>query len=161
METDPTTSFLPLELPGPKWGVRKDGAVTSRRALPCDAYCCRFKTLHTGRVRSPTYLASAKVVTCEMLRGFAERGLPPKAVATIFRRIVVVGPPGAGKSTLARSLAAISGLPLHHLDQIFHRPGWTPTPRQEWIQIQEQLVREECWILDGNYGATLELRLVA
>lgn len=76
-----------------------------------------------------------------------------------FERVLLIGPPGAGKSTLARSLGGLSGLPVSHLDHLYHRPGWVPTPRDTWLRIQEDLVQGDRWILDGNYGSTLELRL--
>src|SRR6185436_13818444 len=40
------------------------------------------------------------------------------------RRVLVIGPPGAGKSTLATRLAAKLGLPVHHLDLHHWMPGW-------------------------------------
>ncbi len=75
------------------------------------------------------------------------------------RRVVVVGPPGAGKSTLARALAPALGLPLHHLDRLYHLPGWRTPPRDVWERRQAELVAGERWLIDGNYGETLPIRL--
>jgi adenylate kinase family enzyme len=68
------------------------------------------------------------------------------------RRVVILGRGGAGKSTLARRLGDITGLPVVELDKIFWRSGLLPTPRDEWIHLQQKLVREEKWIMDGDLG---------
>ena len=78
-----------------------------------------------------------------------------------MRRIAIVGPGGAGKSTLARRMGERLGLPVHHLDALHWRPGWVETPIDEWRQVQRELVRGERWIMDGNYGGTVEIRLAA
>ena len=52
-----------------------------------------------------------------------------------------------------------TGLPLIHLDKEFWRPGWTTTPLPEWRAKVEALAARDAWIMDGNYGATLDLRL--
>jgi adenylate kinase family enzyme len=75
------------------------------------------------------------------------------------RRVAIMGPGGAGKSTLARDLGARTGLPVLHLDRYFWHPGWVETPREEWRALQEQLFAAEKWIADGNYSATNEVRL--
>jgi len=76
-----------------------------------------------------------------------------------MRRVAVIGSAGAGKSTLSRELGALLGLPVIHLDRLFWRPGWVETPREEWVRVQTEAVRGERWVIDGNYGGTLELRL--
>ena len=38
-----------------------------------------------------------------------------------MKRVIVIGSPGAGKSTFARNLRDRTGLPLYHLDNISHR----------------------------------------
>ena len=83
-------------------------------------------------------------------------GAPPLAGA---ERIVVVGCGGAGKSHLARRIAAATGLPLVHLDREFWRPGWRPTPIPEWITRVAALAAAPRWIMDGSYVGTLPLRL--
>jgi hypothetical protein len=78
-----------------------------------------------------------------------------------MERVLVLGSPGSGKSTFARQLAATLGLPVFHLDQIYWNPGWVETPPEQFREVQRALVRGERWIIDGDYGATLEVRLAA
>jgi adenylate kinase family enzyme len=75
------------------------------------------------------------------------------------RRIMVIGSGGGGKSTFARELALRTGLPLVHLDRHYWRPGWVPTPRDEWAECVRQLSSGDSWILDGNYGGSLSIRV--
>ena len=77
------------------------------------------------------------------------------------RRIAIIGSGGAGKSTLARELAAILDIPVVHLDPIFWRPGWVEMPQDEWRAQQEELIRQTSWIIDGTHAATLDVRLRA
>ena len=78
---------------------------------------------------------------------------------SVGRRVVVTGMAGAGKSTFSRALSAKTGLPVIHLDVHFWKPGWVPTPDDEWREKQRGLLAGEEWIVDGNYHATLDLRL--
>lgn len=74
-------------------------------------------------------------------------------------RIMVIGAGGAGKSTFSRRLAEITGLPLIHLDRHHWKPGWEPTPADEWSEVVRSLASGERWIIDGNYGGTLGIRM--
>lgn len=76
-----------------------------------------------------------------------------------MERVLVVGCPGSGKSTLARRLAAEQGLPLIELDRAFWRPGWVETPREEWLAQVGQFSAAPRWVMDGNYGNSLRIRL--
>ena len=78
-----------------------------------------------------------------------------------MQRVLVIGSGGAGKSTLAREIGARTGLPVVHLDALYWQPGWLPTPDAEWRAIVEQLVARDAWVMDGNYGGTLDTRLAA
>ena len=77
----------------------------------------------------------------------------------MMKRIVVIGCPGAGKSTFSRKLAAKTGLPLHYLDMIWHRADRTVIGREEFDLQLGRLVKEDEWIIDGNYARTLPVRL--
>ncbi len=72
---------------------------------------------------------------------------------------MIIGCGGAGKSTLARKLEEMLGLPLVHLDQAYWKPNWEDRDKEEWGQIVTQLADQKEWILDGNYGGTMDIRL--
>ena len=73
--------------------------------------------------------------------------------------MLVIGCGGSGKTRLARELADRHGLPLVHLDREYWRPGWREPAPEEWEARVRELVAGDAWILDGNYGGTLDLRL--
>ena len=75
------------------------------------------------------------------------------------RRIVVVGRPGAGKSTLARKLSERLGLPVVHLDKLWWRPGWVERDIESFDRELAEICAGESWIIDGNYGRTFDLRM--
>lgn len=76
-----------------------------------------------------------------------------------MKRILVIGCSGAGKSTFARRLQELTGLPLIHLDLIWHRPDRTNISRDEFDARLAEILEEDEWIIDGDYGRTLEMRL--
>jgi adenylate kinase family enzyme len=74
---------------------------------------------------------------------------------------VIVGTYGAGKSTLAARLAALLNYPVHHLDASRWEPGWKLRPRADWLRELDAHLAAPAWIVDGNFEATLDRRLVA
>ena len=76
-----------------------------------------------------------------------------------MQRVLVIGCPGAGKSTLAARLASVTGLPLIALDRVYWHPGWRATAREEWRGIVAALSERPAWIMDGNYSNTMPERL--
>jgi adenylate kinase family enzyme len=76
-----------------------------------------------------------------------------------MERILVLGPCGAGKSTLALRLGKQLDLPVIHLDQHYWRPGWREPEPGDWAAQVEELIARPRWIMDGNYGGTLPIRL--
>lgn len=78
-----------------------------------------------------------------------------------MQKIMIIGCSGAGKSVFARKLRDITGLPLYYLDQIWHKPDKTNITREEFDARLSEIVQKACWIIDGNYQRTLEVRLRA
>lgn len=76
-----------------------------------------------------------------------------------MKKAIVIGCPGAGKSTFARCLRDLSGLPLHHLDTIWHKADRTTVTREEFDARLGELLSGEAWIIDGNYNRTIERRI--
>jgi adenylate kinase family enzyme len=77
------------------------------------------------------------------------------------KRIMIIGSGGAGKSAVARELGDLLALPVIHLDAEHWQPGWVETPKEEWQRKVEALAQRDCWIIDGNYGGTMHIRLAA
>jgi adenylate kinase family enzyme len=67
------------------------------------------------------------------------------------KRIVILGPCGAGKSTLARRIGERLGLPVVHLDRFFWNPGWVKTEESTFRARVEEAVEADTWVMDGNY----------
>lgn len=78
-----------------------------------------------------------------------------------MRRVSIIGSGGAGKSTLAVRVGERLGLPVVHLDARYWRPGWVPTPPDAWRREVAALIAAPAWVMDGNYGGTLDVRLAA
>ncbi|KGP71174.1 DNA topology modulation protein [Pontibacillus yanchengensis] len=78
-----------------------------------------------------------------------------------MRKIIVIGSPGAGKSTFSKQLASRLDIPVYHLDALFWKPGWVESSREELKQNQFQLINHEKWIIDGNFRSTIDIRIEA
>jgi adenylate kinase family enzyme len=78
-----------------------------------------------------------------------------------MQRVLVIGSGGSGKSTFAMRLAQRTGLPLVHLDREYWRAGWVAPAKDDWLARVDGLVAGERWIMDGNFGGTMERRLAA
>ncbi len=76
-----------------------------------------------------------------------------------MRRVMVVGGAGAGKSTLASQLGAITGLPVIHIDPMYWKPGWVQREVAETHAMIREAIRQESWIFDGNGTSTFTERL--
>lgn len=61
---------------------------------------------------------------------------------------IVIGSPGAGKSTFARKLRDITKLPLYYLDLMWHKPDCTHISREEFDAQVRELVKKDRWIID-------------
>jgi adenylate kinase family enzyme len=62
-----------------------------------------------------------------------------------MKRVAVFGNAGGGKSTLAKRLAHITGLPLYSVDTIKYKVGGGEVPREQYSDL---LIQDE-WIIDG------------
>ncbi|MCC3380788.1 adenylate kinase [Paenibacillus farraposensis] len=67
------------------------------------------------------------------------------------KRIIVIGSPGSGKTSLAKRLSKQACLPYISLDDFYWGPEWKRSTDQQFLgQLGEVLEKEE-WIIEGNY----------
>ncbi|MBP1544118.1 MAG: adenylate kinase [Oscillospiraceae bacterium] len=78
-----------------------------------------------------------------------------------MKRIMVIGCPGSGKSTFSRALYQKTGIPLFHLDMMYWNPDRTTVEKAVFRERLADVIQKDEWIIDGNYGSTIELRLQA
>ena len=78
-----------------------------------------------------------------------------------YKKIAVIGCCGAGKSVFSRKLAAVTALPLYHLDMLYWREDCTHIKRKDFIKKQNEILQNDNWIIDGDYRNTLEYRINA
>lgn len=71
----------------------------------------------------------------------------------------MIGSGGAGKSTLAKTLAMRLGIPCVHLDQLFWKPGWVEREKADFRKRLNRELKRPAWIMDGNFGSTMEERI--
>ena len=83
------------------------------------------------------------------------------SMVKIGRRIVVYGPTGSGKTTMAAHLARRIGVPHIELDAIHWLPGWKEKPPEEFRADVSTLLSEctDGWVFDGNYSKVRDLVL--
>jgi adenylate kinase family enzyme len=77
------------------------------------------------------------------------------------KKVAVIGCGGSGKSYVARRLGTLLDAPVTHLDAVFYDQDWNELPKVEFEARQRDLVAEPSWVIDGNYNATLPVRLHA
>ena len=76
-----------------------------------------------------------------------------------MKRVLIIGSGGAGKSALAIQLGPVLGIPVIHLDRLYWKNGWQKPDRDAWRETISRLVAGDEWVMDGNYGGTLDIRI--
>lgn len=72
---------------------------------------------------------------------------------------MIIGQPGAGKSTLALRLGEKTGLPVYHMDQIHWKSGWIERPVEEKTPLVKAVHAKEAWIFEGGHSLSWPERL--
>ena len=78
-----------------------------------------------------------------------------------MKKIIVIGCPGSGKSMVSRELHNKTGIPLYHLDMMYWNADKTTVEKSVFRERLCAVLEKDEWIIDGNYGSTMELRMAA
>lgn len=76
-----------------------------------------------------------------------------------MNKVIVIGCPGSGKSTFSRVLQNLTGLPLYHLDLLYWNSDRTTVSKEVFRERLQNVLMLDSWIIDGNYGSTMEMRM--
>ena len=75
------------------------------------------------------------------------------------KKIIVLGSPGSGKSYFSGKLANLIHYPVFYLDKLYWKENWVGISTDELRNKINKIMEEnKCWIIDGNYSSTLEMR---
>ena len=78
-----------------------------------------------------------------------------------MKKVIIIGCCGSGKSTFARHLHACTGIPLFHLDQLNWNENKTTVEKEVFLKRVQDVIQKDSWIIDGNYGSSIEMRMQA
>ena len=78
-----------------------------------------------------------------------------------MEKVIVIGCPGSGKSTFSKVLHKVIELPLYHLDMLYWNADRTTVPRPIFLERLSKIIEQDLWIIDGNYGSSIEMSLKA
>ena len=78
-----------------------------------------------------------------------------------MKKVIVIGCPGSGKSTVSRALHNKTGIPLYHLDMMYWNADKTTVEKSAFLKRLYVVLEKDEWIIDGNYSSTMKLRMAA
>jgi hypothetical protein len=78
-----------------------------------------------------------------------------------MRRIMIVGSPGAGKTTLALALGRRLGVPVYHLDAMYWLSRGRQRPPEQFEAELERILSGPDHIVEGSYEGSYPARLSA
>ena len=71
---------------------------------------------------------------------------------------MIVGPTGAGKTTLATHLADLISGQLIDLDALYHGADWQPVPTAQFRdRVVEAIAATDRWVVAGNYATVTDI----
>lgn len=68
-----------------------------------------------------------------------------------MKRVMIVGGPGAGKSTLAAQLGEVTGLPVYHIDHIHYQAGWIERDSAVKSAMTNSVHAKDKWVFEGGH----------
>jgi len=77
------------------------------------------------------------------------------------KKIIIIGCPGSGKTTLANKLGDFLHIPVYHLDKLFWKDNWIPSHQVDFIKAQNEIMEKDRWIVDGGFvkSKSFDIRL--
>lgn len=73
-------------------------------------------------------------------------------------KVLILGGPGSGKTTLSKKMAKFLELPIINLDNLNYKKNWIQRDKKERDRIIRKKMNEDEWLMEGIYKSTLRER---
>jgi adenylate kinase family enzyme len=77
----------------------------------------------------------------------------------MYKRIIILGGIGSGKSTLTNRIGLYTGYDVYYLDDLFFNSKWERIDKSEWEEISKIFLSRDSGVVDGNCISTLPGRI--
>lgn len=77
----------------------------------------------------------------------------------MYKKVIIIGGGGAGKSSLAHRIGEYTGYPVYHLDNLLLDSNWQPKPKDQWEEISQIFLTKDSGVVDGNYSSSMPNRV--
>jgi adenylate kinase family enzyme len=77
----------------------------------------------------------------------------------MYKKVIIIGGGGAGKSTLADRIGTYTGYPVYHLDNLLLDSNWVMKDKSKWEEISQIFLTKDSGIVDGNYSSSMPNRV--
>lgn len=77
----------------------------------------------------------------------------------MYKRIIILGGSGSGKSLLANRISEYTTYPVYHLDNLFLESNWKLKDKRKWEELSKVFLSKETGVVDGNYTSSLPSRI--
>lgn len=141
--------------------------ITVKYVGPDDPLALKTGQVYRARVLKPTP-KTGKHWYGIIDESYEEYAYPPdnfvlfeEEAATEENRFLIIGCPGAGKSTFAKQLGRKTGIPVFHLDDYWFRKDGSNVSVRDFIRQVSPIIDKERWIIDGTYLRTIDKRIRA
>ncbi|MFA6386201.1 MAG: hypothetical protein WCW04_00305 [Candidatus Paceibacterota bacterium] len=77
----------------------------------------------------------------------------------MYKKVIIIGGGGSGKSSLADRMGKYTGYPVYHLDNLLLDSNWQQKPKNQWEEISQVFLTKDAGIVDGNYSSSIPNRV--
>lgn len=71
-------------------------------------------------------------------------------------KIAILGYSGSGKSTTTKYLGELFHIPYLYMDTVYWAENWQERDRDEALSMVSEFMKNDNWIMDGNYSSLLQ-----